>query len=199
VFNASGDYGSACSDGSPDTIAVPADSPNATAVGGTSAVIGPGLTYGGEKWFDGSGDPVPTGQAGFGVSRFFSQPSYQSGLIKGSTRSVPDISSFADPILAPTVCEADAGGCPTGLTYGGTSLSAPVWAAYGAILNQALKHPLGLLNPHLYALAGTNSFHSAASMGSDAAHVGLGSANIDLLYLALAGLSAGAPSASFRR
>src|SRR5205807_9411687 len=34
VFNATGDFGSSCRDGSANTIAVPADSPNATAVGG---------------------------------------------------------------------------------------------------------------------------------------------------------------------
>ena len=116
---------------------------------------------------------MPTGPSGFGVSLFFSRPTYQAVVISGLTRSVPDVSALRRPQLGPTLCEADAGGCPTGLTYGGTSLSTPVWAAYTAILNQALKHPLGLLNPYLYALAGTNSFHSAASMGTDAAHVGL--------------------------
>jgi subtilase family serine protease len=196
VFNATGDSGSACSDGNANTIAVPADSPNATAVGGTSPVAGPGSTYQGEKWFSGSGDTVPTGQGGFGVSRFFSRPSYQSGVISGAMRSVPDIADFADPKVAPTVCEADAGGCPTNHVFGGTSLATPVLAAYVAMLNQILRHPLGMLNPHLYALAGSSSFHSPASMGSDVAHVGLGSANMDLLYLALAGLSVGAPSAS---
>jgi subtilase family serine protease len=36
VFNGAGDSGSTCLDGSPNTISVPADSPNATAVGGSS-------------------------------------------------------------------------------------------------------------------------------------------------------------------
>ena len=36
VFNGAGDSGSTCLDGSPNTVAVPADSPNATAVGGSS-------------------------------------------------------------------------------------------------------------------------------------------------------------------
>ena len=35
VFNGTGDQGSTCLDGSPNTIGVPADSPNATAVGGS--------------------------------------------------------------------------------------------------------------------------------------------------------------------
>ena len=65
VFNATGDAGSSCSDGSPNTIAVPADSPNATAVGGTSLTVGPGLTYAGESW---SGDRAACHQAGRGAS-----------------------------------------------------------------------------------------------------------------------------------
>ncbi len=66
----------------------------------------------------------------------------------GSDRSVPDVVAVADAKIAPTVCEADAGGCPTGLAYGGTRLSTPVWATFTAMLNQALGHPLGLLNLH---------------------------------------------------
>lgn len=54
VFNGAGDSGSTCLDGSPNTVAVPADSPNATAVGGSSLNSGPGLTYNGETWWDGS-------------------------------------------------------------------------------------------------------------------------------------------------
>src|SRR5207302_3248157 len=89
VFNATGDFGGRCSDGSANTIAVPADSPNATAVGATVLNLGPGNTYGGESWWDGSNDVPPTGQSGFGMSRFFARPGYQTGLIGGSTRSVP--------------------------------------------------------------------------------------------------------------
>jgi hypothetical protein len=195
VFNATGDAGSACSDGSSKTISVPADSPHATAVGGTTPVVGPGVTYQGEKWFNGSTGSVPVGPSGFGVSSFFPKPSYQS-QISESVRSVPDVVDFADPSVAPSLCEADAGGCPTGLTYGGTSLSTPQWAAYAAIFNQILGRRLGFLNPHLYSFVGTKSFHSPASMGTDAFHVGLGSANLDLLYLALAGLTQGPPSGS---
>ena len=49
VFNGSGDSGTTCLDGSANTIGVPADSPHATAVGGTSPAPGPGLTYGSER------------------------------------------------------------------------------------------------------------------------------------------------------
>ena len=47
LFNGSGDGGT-CLDGSPNTVGVPADSPHATAVGGTTLTLGPGLTYGSE-------------------------------------------------------------------------------------------------------------------------------------------------------
>src|SRR5262249_6139003 len=133
----------------------------------------------------------PTGQSGFGVSRFFNRPSYQDSLIGVPMRSVPDVVALADPLLGIKVCEADAGGCPTGFAYGGTSLAAPIWAAFAARLNEAAGHRLGFLNPMLYLLAGTNALHSAASMGTDATHVGLGSPNVNLLELAVAGLTPG--------
>ncbi|MGE0825072.1 MAG: protease pro-enzyme activation domain-containing protein [Candidatus Binatia bacterium] len=191
VFNAAGDSGNSCGNGSPNTLAVPASSPNATAVGGSSITVGPGLTYGNESWWDGLSQVPPTGQGGFGESRFFSRPSYQDGLISGPMRSVPDVVASADPRLGFAVCQASAGGCPTGSRHGGTSMAVAIWAAFTALLNEAQGHQLGFLNPLLYPLAGTGSFHSASRMGSDAAHVGLGSPNVNLLSLALAGLTPG--------
>ncbi len=80
IVNASGDSGSTCLDGNPNTIGVPADAPHATAVGGTTMTLGTGFTYGTETWWDGSHATPPTGQGGFGVSRFFPRPAYQNGL-----------------------------------------------------------------------------------------------------------------------
>ena len=187
VFNASGDSGSTCLDGSPDTVGVPAGSPNATAVGGTSAPLGPGFTYGGESWWDGSGQFPPTGQGGFGESRFFDRPAYQDGFTSADKRSVPDVVASADPNQGVVICQASGGGCPTGLFYGGTSVAAPLWAAFTAILNQGQGQNLGFLNPVLYQYAHTEAFHSPASMGSDFAHVGLGSANLNALHLRILG------------
>ena len=195
VFNGSGDSGSTCRDGSANTISVPADSPNATAVGGTTLRFGPGYVYGSETWWNGSAEVPPTGQGGFGVSRFFSRPAYQANLNSNAMRSVPDVAVSADPSDGVQLCEASAGGCPTGLFYGGTSLAAPTWAGFAALLNQARGSNLGNLNALIYPLAGTNAFHGAASMGSDFAHVGLGSPNVDNLLLALTNAVAGAPDA----
>jgi hypothetical protein len=184
VLNASGDSGSTCLDGSPNTIGVPADSPHATAVGGTSATPGPGGTYGSEAYWNGTGSNPPTGQGGFGASRFFTAPAYQAGLSESSMRTIPDLAVNADPAQGYFICQADNGGCPNGQLYGGTSVAAPIVAAFVADLNHDLGENIGELNPLLYPLAGS-AFHSALSMGSDFKHVGLGSPDLDALYLAL--------------
>lgn len=193
VFNASGDTGSSCLNGSPDTIAVPAGAPHATAVGGTSQVLGPGRTYGSETWWDGASDSPPTGQGGFGLSRFFSRPDYQAGHVAAPMRSIPDVAINADPAQGVVICRARAGGCPDGRFYGGTSGAAPLWAGITALLNQALGQNLGFLNPLVYPLAGTDAFHSPAAMGSDFAHVGLGSPNMGALWMLLSGATSGEP------
>ena len=193
VFNGAGDHGSTCLDGSPNTVSVPADSPNATAVGGTSVFVGPGGTYGSETWWNGVSSTPQTGQGGFGLSTFFSAPAYQSGISPSGMRSVPDVVAQADPATGTIICQADAGGCPTPLSYGGTSYAAPLWAAYTALLNDSLGVNLGAFNTQIYPLAHTNAFHDAASMGSDFAHVGLGSPNLDALDAALFGDAIGTP------
>src|SRR5271154_5267861 len=119
VFNGSGDGGSTCLDGSPNVIGVPADSPNATAVGGSSAIPGPGGTYGSETYWDDSDTSPPAGQGGFGVSTFFTTPTYQTGL--AASRSIPDVVANADPFQGVAICQASAGGCPTDQLFGGTS------------------------------------------------------------------------------
>ncbi len=192
IFNGAGDSGSTCLDGSANTVSVPADSPNATAVGGSSLTQNPFGIYGSETWWDGTSATPPTGQGGFGVSKFFPAKSYQTPLSGVSSRSVPDVTVNADPGQGVVICQADKGGCPSGLTYGGTSLAAPEWAAFAAILNQAHGQDLGFLNPLVYPLANTDAFHDAASMGSDFAHVGLGTPNLNVMSLALANATVGA-------
>ena len=196
VFNASGDTGSTCLNGSPNTIGVPADSPNAAVVGGSSPSPGPGLTYGTEKWWNGTGDTPPTGQGGFGVSGYFPRPAYQDGLTSSTMRSVPDVVTDADPAQGLQICQASAGGCPSGRLFGGTSMAAPLWAAYAADLNRMLGTNIGNVNARLYPLAGTDAFHTAASIGSDFAHVGLGSPDFPRLRLALSGQTVGPVSPS---
>jgi Bacterial Ig-like domain (group 1)/Pro-kumamolisin, activation domain len=200
VLNAAGDSGSSCG-GSPDTVSFPADDPNATAVGGSSEIQGPGGTYGSETWWNGTSNSPPTGQGGFGTSAEFTRPSYQNGYTSSSGRSVPDVVANADPADGYVICQADNGGCPTGLVYGGTSVAAPTWAAFVADLNEQvsskLGHNLGFLNPTFYSPAVAATFHAASTMApaSDFAHVGLGSPNLDALALAIEHENAGPVSA----
>jgi hypothetical protein len=199
VFSASGDTGSTCLDGSANTIGVPADSPHITAVGGSSLNIGQAPLYNTERWWDGSSSDPPNGQGGFGVSRFFSRPGYQNGFGTSSFRSIPDVVAAADPVLnGKPICQADNGGCPSGLFYGGTSVAAPLWAAIIANLNAAMPQNIGFLNPQIYPLATSGALHSAGELESDFAHVGLGSPNAARLYLSLRGqaLLAVSPSLS---
>jgi hypothetical protein len=194
VFNATGDTGSTCLDGSPNTVAVPAGSPNATAVGGTTLLTGPAATHDSESWWDGTSDVPPTGQGGFGLSDFFTRPSYQNGLHGSPMRSVPDVALNGDPAQGIVICQASRGGCPAPLFWGGTSAGAPSWAAATAVLNQALGQNLGNLNPTLYPLAASGVFHTPAELGSDFAHVGLGSPKLNKLLLAIQGATPGAVS-----
>jgi kumamolisin len=87
--------------------------------------------------------------------------------------------------------------------FGGTSWSAPVWAAFCALINASRVHagkkPLGFLNPLIYPLAATG-FRDITS-GSNGAYkavkgydlvTGLGVPNVKALIKALA---SGPPSA----
>lgn len=197
VFNASGDTGSTCLDGSAGVAAVPASSPHATAVGGTSIAAGDGFVYAGETWWNGSATVPVTGQGGYGVSRFFARPAWQDGFTASPMRSVPDLAVNADPVAnGVPICQAAAGGCPSGLLYGGTSIAAPTMAALVAELNAARGSNLGLLNPQIYPLAASGAFHTPAAMGTDFAHVGLGSPNVSVLDLALDGVAPGPADAA---
>ena len=127
VINGSGDGGSTCLDGSANTVGVPADSPNATAVGASTLLPGPGGTYGSESWWNGATDQSPeTGAGGFGVSKYFTRPSYQDSETTSTGRSVPDLVVPADPgINGLPICQADNGGCPNNSLYGEHHLAAP--------------------------------------------------------------------------
>jgi kumamolisin len=99
-----------------------------------------------------------TGSGG-GVSSVFARPSWQvgNGVKKGSTRLVPDVSLEADPNTgAYVVVNGQVN------QIGGTSLSAPVWAGFSALINEGRvasgKAPLGLMGPRVYPLIGTSNF-----------------------------------------
>jgi len=189
VFVSSGDAGSnpdatGHSPTGPTQAEFESSDPSVIGVGGTSLVLAPDGSVSTETgWTSGGG----------GKSIFFSRPEWQtgSGVPAGSERLVPDVSVTADPdegaflILNGQVQQ-----------IGGTSWSAPVWAGFCALINeartQAGKQPLGFLNPVIYPLmstcfrditAGSNGAFQAGP-GYDLV-TGLGVPNIRALIAAL--------------
>jgi kumamolisin len=155
IFVSSGDAGSNpdqsghASDG-PLQPEYAASDPCVVGVGGTSLMLSTNGTVSSEAGWAGSGG---------GKSAVFSRPAWQAGLgVDGSLqRSVPDVSLAADPSEGALLVLNG-----RTMQIGGTSWSAPVWAAFCALINEARerngKPPLGFLNPLLYPLLGTNCF-----------------------------------------
>ncbi|HLZ80384.1 MAG TPA: S53 family peptidase [Ktedonobacteraceae bacterium] len=134
------------------TTSFPADEPWVTSVGGTTAIRN-GTTVEEKVWNSGGGG------SGGGFSDFFTTPSFQSTLPSSvqsqlqNRRGVPDVAGAADPLTGVAFYQDGV----WGLT-GGTSASAPLWAALIAIANQMAGHPLGFINPALYKLALTSHY-----------------------------------------
>jgi kumamolisin len=198
VTVASGDNGStdAVSDGQ-QHVDFPASAPHALACGGTS-LRASGTTINSETVWNDPGD----GATGGGISRQFAVPSYQANAklpvnvdTQAAGRGVPDVCGDADPQTG-YVIRVDG----ADETIGGTSAVAPLWAGLIARLDEQLGAPLGFVQPLLYPLLGSDSFHDitsgdngsyAAGTGWDAC-TGLGSPDGTALAAAVAPSGTGA-------
>jgi subtilase family serine protease len=164
-YAASGDSGSSdCESLNPkDTNLVvddPASQPFVTGVGGTALHSANGA------------DSTAWKRGGGGISRTWSQPSYQSGNPQrsydsgvkcgnpsGFCRQVPDIALDAQPNTGYIIeCTSTASGCPSGIPWfpvGGTSAGAPLMAAMTADANTYSLlhggHRMGFASPLLYS------------------------------------------------
>ena len=145
----------------------PATSPFVTAVGGTRLNLNASGARNGSdaawndtyrpavnNFFFGNDGPNPLATGG-GKSAYYGRPGYQNGVrnIVGHQRGIPDISMSASCSVAVNVFETFTGGQGGWTASCGTSESAPMFAAIIALADQAAGHPLGLVNPALYALA----------------------------------------------
>ena len=194
VFAASGDCGArdTCS-GRKLSVDEPADQPYGTGVGISKVSLNSNGTYSTE---------AASYYSGGGISRYFLIPLYQKNMISkfslGSTtmRNVPDIALTADISTAYAFyINGKWGG------YWGSSISAPIWAAFLSRVNQgranAGRPVIGFANPALYQIAkssdyandfhdvvtGNNGYYPAVSGYDDA--TGLGSFNGSQLFNAL--------------
>jgi subtilase family serine protease len=182
-FVSSGDSGSeqcAQVESSDHELAVlnPASQPFATGVGGTAlySVNGNNLDF-----YDGTLPPSEGiwnygfhnegGAGGGGISEEFAMPSYQSGaspslgVVNADSsslpcgkapfcREVPDVSADADPGTGYVVFDEG-----QWQVIGGTSASAPLWAAFTSLVNASPACggvPVGFANPALYSIASSN-------------------------------------------
>jgi subtilase family serine protease len=164
VLGASGDLGATDYEDNASTIypyrvtSWPASDPLVTAVGGTELVLAADGTTKGPAvaWNDLQDVDSPPSATGGGLSVFFSRPSYQDGVssVTGSHRGVPDIAMSA--ACSAPVDVYDSAVPPYGKAGWteacGTSEATPLFAAIVAMADQEAGHPLGLVNPALYAL-----------------------------------------------
>jgi kumamolisin len=135
-------------------------------VGGTTLVLAADGTVSSESgWISGGG----------GRSIFFPRPYWQkgTGVPEGKQRLVPDVSLTADPNQGALVI---LGGKTE--QFGGTSLSAPLWAGFCALINEARvkagKPMLPFLNPLIYPLIGTAAFRDVRTGNNGAFKAGTG-------------------------
>jgi subtilase family serine protease len=172
----------------------PSSDPYVTAAGGTSTAIGAdgslawetgwgtmkyGLSADGTSW-------QPIGflyGAGGGYSALFNRPDYQNGVVPASApagRAVPDIAMDADPTTGMLVGETQT--FPDGVHYGefrigGTSLASPLFAGMTALTLQNAGGGIGLLNPTIYAQAGSGTYTDVKGTPKDAGNVRVDYAN----------------------
>ena len=200
VLAASGDHGSTCGMGDgKQHVLYPASDPYVTACGGTTISNVSGATFTETTWPD----------TGGGISDCFPLPVWQKyAHIPVSAndghvgRGIPDIAGNADPSSG---YQLYINGKPYG-PVGGTSATAPLYAALVALLNANLHEPLGYLNPNLYAFAGPYVFRDIADNASNGAYkavagwdacTGFGSLHGVALLTALRGVGLPPALASF--
>jgi subtilase family serine protease len=142
---------------------LPASDPLVLAVGGTTLTANhtTGAYVSEIAWGLPFGEPGSQFQAsGGGLSRVFARPSYQDHLPSpGARRGIPDVAADAAPQIA--VVTSTGGGNSTVEGHGGTSASAPLWAALIALADQHADRHLGFVNAALYRIGRSARYHQA--------------------------------------
>jgi subtilase family serine protease len=131
-------------------VSYPAASPYVVAAGGTALTLDGSGNYLSETAWDGSGG---------GVSAYETEPSYQTTFplpddtSKG--RGVPDVAYNASPNTGYSIY--DSYGQGGWLVVGGTSASAPQWAALIAVMKSAKKGNFGNFDTSIYSVVKKSS------------------------------------------
>lgn len=184
VIASSGDNGatgiSCTADPTPELVRavnLPASDPLVLAVGGTTLDANPttGAYIGETAWSAPAGvlpanapkvpasvqaELLPKGSNG-GFSSLFTRPSYQDGIDAiGHVRGVPDVSADAGSHTGMAIAlHLTPGNIIT--TADGTSAASPFWAGIVALADQDAGHALGFINPAIYRIGRSSSYHRA--------------------------------------
>ncbi|MGO9753452.1 MAG: hypothetical protein ACLP22_18480 [Solirubrobacteraceae bacterium] len=146
-------------------INLPAADPLVLATGGTSlnASHTAGAYISETAWGLPFGSPGTQFQAsGGGFSRRFARPGYQNDVPGiAATRGVPDVAANASPHTGMALVISDGGNQYTIRNSGGTSASPPLWAGLIAIADQYAGRHLGFVNPAIYRIGRSASYHDA--------------------------------------
>lgn len=143
-----------------------ASDPFVLSAGGTALTASQAGAWTSETaWGLASGNPGNAGgsfqASGGGSSELFARPSYQAGVPGiGATRGVPDVSADASDRTGVAVVSSN-GTQDMVQSHGGTSASAPIWAALIALADQYAGRHLGLVNPAIYQIARSPRYHEA--------------------------------------
>jgi subtilase family serine protease len=144
-----------------------ASDPLVLGVGGTSltASQATGTWISETAWGLASGNPGNRDgsfqASGGGFSQLFTRPTYQASVAGiGAARGVPDVSADASDRTGVAVVFSN-GTQDTVQSHGGTSASAPIWAALIALADQYAGRRLGLVNPAIYQIARSPRYHQA--------------------------------------
>ena len=209
---AAGDDGSTDAVDKAAHVDFPASSPHVLGVGGTKlvATTGPRPTIKKEAvWNE---ERLDEGATGGGISAVFTKPDYQNAVAVPPNvnpphvvgRGVPDVSAVGDPVSGLEVMHINGKHLDA---IGGTSASAPLWAALVARLNQGLKARCGFLNPVLYTRCAKGVLRDI-TVGNNGAYVagrgwdactGLGSPHGMRLFRALGGKTKAKKKAAKKR
>jgi subtilase family serine protease len=142
-----------------------ASDPLVLAVGGTSldANRATGAYISETAWNTPPGPPGTHSDAsGGGFSHLFPRPAYQDGVPGiGAARGVPDVAADAAAQTGMTLAVSGGTGKYGFYPASGTSAAAPLWAALIALADQYAGRPLGFVNPAIYRIGRSASYHQA--------------------------------------
>jgi len=143
-------------------VSLPASDPFVLAVGGTTLTANPAGAHISETaWNTSASFSQPGSASGGGFSQLYARPGYQDGVPGiGAMRGVPDVAGDADAAEGAPIVYAD-GSTPFIGPASGSEAAAPVWAGLIALADQYAHHDLGFVNPAIYRIARSSSYHKA--------------------------------------